>query len=45
MIFLDSTKKYVFSKHQNKAEFKNPDDSEVLGSNFSGLGTFSASLA
>ena len=27
MIFLDSTKKYVFSKRQNKAEFKNPDDS------------------
>ena len=28
IIFHDSTKKYFFSKHQNKAEFKNPDDSE-----------------
>ena len=31
-------------KHQNKAEFKNLDDSEVLSSDFSGLKTSAASL-
>ena len=44
MIFHDSTKKYFFSKHQNKAELKNPDDSEVHSSDFPGLGTSAASL-
>ena len=44
MTFHDSTKKYFFSKHQNKAEFKNPDYSEVHRSNFPGLGTSAASL-
>ena len=44
IILHDSTKKYSFSKHQNKTEFKNPDDSEVLGSNFPGLRTSAASL-
>ena len=29
--------KYFFSKHRNKAEFKNPDDSGVLSSGISGL--------
>ena len=28
---------FFFSKHQNKAEFKNRDDSEVLRSDFPGL--------
>jgi hypothetical protein len=32
-------KKIQFSKHQNKAEFKNLDDSEVLGCDFPGLKT------
>ena len=32
------------SKHQNKVEFKNLDDSEVLSSNCSGLRTCAASL-
>jgi hypothetical protein len=31
------------SKHQNEAEFKNMDDSEVLSSDFSGLRTSAAS--
>ena len=30
LIFHDSTPKKYVSKHQNKAEFKNLDDSEVL---------------
>ena len=30
MIFHDSTKTLFVSKHQNKAEFKNLDDSEVF---------------
>ena len=37
MIFHDSAKINFVSKHQNKAEFKNMDNSEVLCSNFSGL--------
>ena len=37
--------KIVFSKHQNKAEFKNLDDSEVLSSDFPGLRTSAASMA
>ena len=35
---------FFFSKHQNKAEFKNRDDSEVLRSDFSGLRTFATSM-
>jgi hypothetical protein len=38
------TKKYLFSKHQNKAEFRNLDDPAVIRSNFSGLRTFAASM-
>ena len=37
LIFHDSTKKIVFSKDQNKAEFKNLDDSEVFRIDFPGL--------
>jgi len=35
----------LFSKHQNKAEFNNLDDSEILSSKFLGLRTSVASLA
>ena len=45
MIFHDPTKKLIFSKHQNKAEFKNLDDTEVLSGDFLGLKTSAASLA
>jgi hypothetical protein len=45
MIFHDSTKKYLISKHQNKAEFRNLDDSAVISSDFPGLRTFAASMA
>jgi hypothetical protein len=31
--------KNISSKHQNKAEFKNLDDNEVLDIDFPGLGT------
>jgi hypothetical protein len=34
----------LFSKHQNKAEFKNLDESEVLGNDFLGFRTSAASL-
>ena len=34
------TKKCLFSKHQNKAEFRNLDDSAVISSDFPGLRTF-----
>ena len=44
MIFHDPTKKLIFSKHQNKAEFKNLDDSEVLSSDFPDLRTSAASV-
>ena len=44
MIFYDSTKKVIFSKNQNKAEFKNLDDSEVLSSDFPDLRTSAASM-
>jgi len=37
IIFHDPTPKNVFSKHENKAEFKCLDDSEVLSSDFPGL--------
>ena len=42
--FHDSNKKYLFSKYQNIAEFKNLDDSEVPGSDFSSLRTSAASM-
>jgi hypothetical protein len=44
LIFHDSNKKHVFSKHQNKAEFRNLDDFAVISSDFPGLRTFSASM-
>jgi hypothetical protein len=37
-------KKYFFSKHQNKAEFKDLDDLEVLSSDFPVLRTSAASM-
>ena len=37
--------KLFFSKRQNKAEFKDQDDSEVLSSEFPGLRTSAASMA
>ena len=39
MIFHDSSKIILFSKHQNKAEFKDLDHSEVLSSDFPVLRT------
>ena len=45
MIFHDSSAKKVFSKHQNKDEFNNLDDSEVLSSDFAGLKTSAVSMA
>ena len=36
--------KNIFSKHQNKAEFKNLDDSEVPSCDFLGLRTSAASM-
>jgi hypothetical protein len=36
--------KNIFSKHQNKAEFKNLDDFEVPSSDFSGLRTSATSM-
>jgi hypothetical protein len=44
LILHDSTPKNIFSKHQNKAEFMNLDDSEVPSSYFPGLRTSSASM-
>ena len=44
LIFYDSTKINFVSKHQNKAEFENLVNSEVLGSTFSGLRTSVASV-
>ena len=44
MIFHGSMQIFFFSKHQNKAEFKNRDDSEVLRSDFPGLRTFATSM-
>jgi hypothetical protein len=38
------TQKIIFSKHQNKAEFKNQDDSEVPSYDFSGLRISAASM-
>ena len=44
LIFHDSSKIIFVSKHQNKAEFENLVNSEVLSSNFSGLRTSAASV-
>jgi hypothetical protein len=44
LIFHDSNKKYLFSKYQNKAEFRDLNDSAVISSDFSGLRTFAASM-
>jgi hypothetical protein len=44
MIFHDYNQKNFFSKHKNKAEFKCLDESEVLGSDFSELKTYAASM-
>ena len=44
VIFRDSTQNIFFSKHPNKAEFNDMDDSEVLSSDFSGLRTSMASM-
>ena len=44
-IFHDSTQNFFFSKHQNKAEFQNLDDSEVLISDFPGIRTSAVSTA
>jgi hypothetical protein len=35
----------LFSKHQNKAEFNNLDDFNVLNGNFAGFRTSTASIA
>jgi hypothetical protein len=45
MIFCDSTQNFFFSKYQNKAEFNDMDDSEVLSSNFPDLRKSAVSLA
>ena len=44
VIFHDSTQNFFFSKHPNKAEFNDMDDSEVLSSDFSGLRASAASM-
>ena len=44
MIFIDYTSKLFFLKHNNKAEFKCLDDSEVLSSDFPGLKSSAASM-
>ena len=44
LIILTKFKKKMFSKHQNKAEFKNLDDSKVLSSDFPDLRTSAASM-
>ena len=43
-IFCDSTQNSFFSKHTNKAEFNDMDDSEVLSSDFPVLRTSAASM-
>ena len=43
MIFHDFTQKKLFSKHENKAEFKCLDDFEVLSSDFPSLKTSATS--
>ena len=44
MLFHDSTPLKSFSKHQNKDDIKNLDDSEILGSDFSDPRTSATSL-
>ena len=44
MIFRDSTQKVFFSKHPNKAEFNDMNDSEVLSSDFPGFRICVASM-
>ena len=44
VILFDSTQKFFFSKHPNKAEFDDMDDSEVLSSDVSGLRASAASM-
>ena len=44
MIFHNSTRKIFFQNIKNKAEFKNLDDSEVLGSDFLVFRTSAASM-
>ena len=39
-----SNKKYLFSKHLKKAEFRNLDDSAVVSSDFPDLKIFAASM-
>ena len=43
MVFCDSTPNFIFSKHQNKAEIQNLDDSEVLINDFPDIRTSAAS--
>ena len=44
LMFPDSTKKVFLSKYQNKVEFKNLDDTEVLSNDFLGLRTSAVSM-
>ena len=44
MAFHDSTPNFIFSKHQNKDEKQNLDDSEVLIGDFAGFRTSAASM-
>jgi spore coat protein CotF len=43
-IFCDSIQSFFISKHPNKAESNDMDDSEVLSSDFPGLKTSMASM-
>ena len=43
MVFCDSTPNYIFSKHQNKTDIQNLDDTEVLINDFPGIRTSEAS--
>ena len=44
MVFHDYTPNSIFSKHQNKAEIQNLDDSEVFNNDFPGIRTSAASM-
>ena len=44
LMFHDYNKKYLFSKHQNKAEFRNLNDSAFISRDFPGLTSFEASM-
>ena len=44
MVFCDSTPNSIFSKHQNKSDIRNLDDSEVLINDFPGIKTSAASM-